>query len=122
MLTRVCCSTEVEPNAPNSEISEITVRVKERKEMVDRTFRILRNKYVLDKDDKIMAPSNQNVSQLIAELTARQLSTEGRREDLKKRVMVRALQCVKAMSLGVKAQARKTWGNWQMPSGHWRQS
>ena len=73
--------------------------------MVQKTFRILKNKYVVDDNGKPLAPTNQNVPQLMAELTARKLSTEGRRDDLKKRVMVWALQCVSPLCSDDRAAA-----------------
>ena len=39
-------------------------------------------------EGKVLSPSSQNMAQLKAELTARSLSTEGKRDDLKRRVMV----------------------------------
>ncbi|KAL0040844.1 hypothetical protein WJX79_006986 [Trebouxia sp. C0005] len=48
---------------------------------------ILGGKYAVNADGKILSPSSQKVRQLKAELTARNLSTEGNREELKRRVM-----------------------------------
>ena len=48
---------------------------------------ILGGKYAVNAEGKILSPSSQKVPQLKAELTARNLSTEGR-EELKRRVMV----------------------------------
>ena len=49
---------------------------------------ILGGKYAVNAKGKILSPSSQKVPQLKAELTARNLSTEGNREELKRRVMV----------------------------------
>lgn len=51
-------------------------------------YRVLNNKWILSKDDKILATSNLTMPQLKVELKVRQLSTKGKREELKKRVMV----------------------------------
>ena len=51
--------------------------------------RISEGKYAMNAEGKVLSPSSQNVAQLKAELTARSLSTEGKRDDLKRRVMVR---------------------------------
>lgn len=48
---------------------------------------ILGGKYAVNAEGKILSPSSQKVPQLKAELTARNLSTEGNREELKRRVM-----------------------------------
>ncbi|KAL0023347.1 hypothetical protein WJX77_009730 [Trebouxia sp. C0004] len=48
---------------------------------------ILGGKYAVSAEGKILSPSSQKVPQLKAELTARNLSTEGNREELKRRVM-----------------------------------
>ena len=50
--------------------------------------RILEGKYAMNAEGKVLSPSSQNMAQLKAELTARSLSTEGKRDDLKRRVMV----------------------------------
>lgn len=49
---------------------------------------ILGGKYAVNADGKVLSPSSQTMPQLKAELTARNLSTEGKRDDLKRRVMV----------------------------------
>ena len=50
--------------------------------------RIFEGKYAMSGEGKVLSPSSQNMAQLKAELTARSLSTEGKRDDLKRRVMV----------------------------------
>lgn len=50
--------------------------------------RIVSGKYALNDDGKIASPSSQNMAQLKAELLARGLSAEGKRDELKRRVMV----------------------------------
>ena len=50
--------------------------------------RISEGKYAMSAEGKVLSPSSQNMAQLKAELTARSLSTEGKRDDLKRRVMV----------------------------------
>lgn len=50
--------------------------------------RILGGKYVVSDEGKIISPSALKLDQLKAELTARGLSSEGKRENLRRRVMV----------------------------------
>lgn len=50
--------------------------------------RISEGRYAMNAEGKVLSPSSQNMAQLKAELTARSLSTEGKRDDLKRRVMV----------------------------------
>lgn len=49
---------------------------------------ILDGRYAMSAEGKVLSPSSQNMAQLKAELTARSLSTEGKRDVLKRRVMV----------------------------------
>ena len=61
---------------PNNDVTEVN------------GVRILEGKYAISEEGKILSPSGQNMLQLKAELAARNLSTEGKREELKRRVMV----------------------------------
>ena len=63
-------------------------------------YRVLNNKWILGKDDKVLATSNLTMPQLRAELKVRKLSTDGKRDDLKKRVMVQCchLCCARAFA------------------------
>lgn len=53
--------------------------------------RILDGRYAMNAEGKVLSPSSQNMAQLKAELTARSLSIEGKRDVLKRRVMVSLL-------------------------------
>ena len=56
--------------------------------------RILDGRYAMSAEGKVLSPSSQNMAQLKAELTARSLSTEGKRDVLKRRVMVSFVSCL----------------------------
>lgn len=51
--------------------------------------KIFEGKYAMSEEGKILSPSSQTMPQLKAELAARNLSTEGKSKELKRRVMVR---------------------------------
>lgn len=74
---------------------------------------------MVDTDGKVVAPSKLTVLQLVAELQARGLMTEGSRKELYKRVQVLLPTCTHIFSIRLyKAPASAT----QMPSAARRPS
>lgn len=73
MLPGVVVQPEVKPKSNVTEVDGVT---------------ILEGRYAVNAAGKVLSPSSQNITQLRAELTARNLSTQGKRDDLKRRVMV----------------------------------